>query len=178
MTHIPIMKKLILFLLFTCFFTPIFAQDIKLYKHSQEDKSQVKIYSYKNYAVFGKDIYNDETWWIFYKIDWKEKTIQIVNFTFKEGDSLPNLTNVSNLFKDSDIENFIILNSNKIKVKRVPKERRAWNDFATARKESSATKASIYNFVNDTFTGKNKGLRFVLDQDLTNRYQEEQHNIK
>ena len=102
----------------------------------------------------------------------------VVNFTFKEGDILPNLTNVSNLFKDSDIENFIILNSNKIKVKRIPKERRAWNDFATARKESSATKASIYNFVNDTFTGKNKGLRFVLDQDLTNRYQEEQHNIK
>lgn len=144
-------------------------------QNTQKNDSGVKIYSYKNRAKFGENLYENKIWWIFYKFDWNEKTIQRVKFEFEEGDKTPNLTDFTTLFKNSDTNKFIIINPNKIKVKRIKNTttRRAWNNFATPRTKSNATPAEIYLFKNETFSGKNKGLIFVLDKELTVRYEQE-----
>lgn len=159
--------KLLLILLALPFF--VNAQNI------QKSDLGVKIYSYKNRAKFGNKLYENKTWWIFYKFDWNEKTIQRVDFEFEEGDKTPDLTNLTQLFKNSDTDKFVVINPNKIKIKRTPRTKRAWNDFATPRTKNGATHSETYNFKNETFSGKNKGLIFVLDKELTLRYEQEKH---
>jgi hypothetical protein len=129
----------------------------------------VKIYSYKNSKLFG-----DKNYWLFYKIDWNNKVIQYVDFEFKDEDETPDLRNVRNLFKNIDKEIFVVLSSKKIKVKRIPRTKRAWNDFATPRKRD-AVPATIYFIDGDTLRTKNKRVKLNLDKDLTIRYQQEKH---
>ncbi|MFG4002419.1 hypothetical protein [Flavobacterium aquidurense] len=157
--------KWALFLLVHCFLSNVQAQDI------QKSNSEVKIYSYKSSKAFINYKGKNEIWWLFYKIDWSKKTMQYAQFEFKEGDKIPDLSNVRKLFKNSAIEEFIVLSSNKIKVKRERAHRkRAWLDFATPGVKTPSAPAQKYYINNDTLTGKNKDFKFVLDKDLTSRY--------
>jgi hypothetical protein len=159
--------KLILFLLAHFFLSCAQTQDI------QKSNSNVKIYTYKNTAVSSNNKDENETSWCFYKVDWNEKTIQYARFDFKEGDKAPDLMNVSKLFKNGNIDKFIVLSPNKIKVKRErTRRKRAWLDFATPGVKTPSTPARKYFINSDTLTGVNKYFKFVLDKDLTIRYQQ------
>lgn len=156
--------KLALFLLIHCFLSRGQTQEI------QKTNPNVKIYSYKSSKTFINYKGENEIWWLFYKIDWNKKTMQYVQFEFKEGDKTPDLTNVSKLFKKSSLDDFIVLSPNKIKVKREKGYRkRAWLDFATPGVKTPSVPARKYFINNDTLTGKNKDFKFVLDKDLTSR---------
>ncbi|OXA88401.1 hypothetical protein [Flavobacterium hercynium] len=160
--------KILLFVLMHSFLSIGQTQNI------QKSDSNVKIYSYKNKALFTSNKDKKEIWWFFFKVDWDERTIQSVEFVFEEGGKFPDLSNVNKLFKITDIDEFIILSPHKIKVRGQRGYRqRGWFDFATPGVKIPAIPARKYFFKGDTLTGKNKNLKFVLDKDLTTRYQEQ-----
>lgn len=157
--------KLTLFLLVHCFLSSGQTQDI------EKSNSSVKIYSCKSSKAFINYKGENEIWWLFYKIDWNKKTMQYAQFEFKEGDKAPDLSNVGKLFKKGNMDDFIVLSPNKIKVKRERGYRkRGWFDFATPGVKIPSTPARIYFINGDTLTGRNKDFKFVLDKDLTSRY--------
>ncbi|MCC9065195.1 hypothetical protein [Flavobacterium piscisymbiosum] len=163
--------KWTLFLLINCFLSSGQTQNV------QKINSNVKIYGYKSKAVLINDKDESKIWWLFYKIDWDKKTIQYAQFEFKERDKEPDLSNVTKLFKNSTIDEFVVLNPNKIKVKRERAYRkRAWFDFATPGVKTPSSPARKYCINSDTLVGKNKDLKFVLDKDLTMRYNELKKN--
>ncbi|NRS90344.1 hypothetical protein HNQ02_003284 [Flavobacterium sp. 7E] len=137
-------------------------------KDIKKSDSNIKIYSYKNSALFHSNKDKNEIWWMFYKIDWDKKTIQYTEFIFNDGDKLPDVSNVNKLFRKAQIDKFVILSPHKIKVRRIKGYRkRGWFDFATPGVKIQAVPARKYFINGDTISGKNKNLKFVLDKDLT-----------
>lgn len=161
--------KILLFVLMHSFISIGQTQDI------QKSGLNVKIYSYKNKALFTSNKDKKEIWWFFFKVDWNEKTMQYVELVFEEGGKLPDLSNVNKLFRKSNIDKFIVLNPHKIKIRgqRGYRRRRGWFDFATPGVKIPFIPARKYFLKGDTLTGKNKNLKFVLDKDLTTKYQEQ-----
>ncbi|RZL40973.1 MAG: hypothetical protein EOP00_25715 [Pedobacter sp.] len=132
-------------------------------------QSDVKIYSVRDTVPLWDKKYKSEIYWGFYKVDFKEKTIQSNQFSFRGGDKAPNL---SNLFKEASTDYFDVLSATKIKVKRIKgtRTKRAWNDFATAGR-TGGSPSQTYFIIGDTLQGKDWKLKYILDKELT-----ESHN--
>lgn len=137
----------------------------------------VKIYVARDTTKLWNEKYRSEIYWDFYKVDFDEKTIQNKGFAFRDGDKVPDLTNMNNLFKDEPKDWYVILNSSKIKVKRVKSThvKRVWNDFATPGR-TGGSPSYLFFINNDTLFKKGGILKFVLDRELTERYKKETVN--
>ncbi|RZL39548.1 MAG: hypothetical protein EOO96_00365 [Pedobacter sp.] len=157
------MKIILTFFILTFSLTQVKAQN-----------NAVKIYSVKDTIPLWDKKYRSEIYWGFYKVDDKEKTIQIKGFSFRAGDKSPDLNNLDSLFKDERKNYFEVINPTKIKVKRIKGTRvkRAWNDFATSGRSGSSP-AETYFIIGNTLQRKDGKLKYVLDKDLTERYQNE-----
>lgn len=136
--------------------------------------NDVKIYSVRDTIPLWDKKYRSEIYWGFYKVDYKESTLQGKGFAFREGDKAPDLTNLNDLFKDKPKNYFEVINPTKIKVKRIKGTRvkRAWNDFATVGR-TGGSPAETYFIIGDTLQRKDWKLKYVLDKNLTERYQKE-----
>ena len=136
--------------------------------------SDVKVYSVKDTVPLWDKKYRSEIYWGFYKVDYRESTLQSKGFAFRAGDKAPDLTNLNDLFKEEPKDYFEVTNPTKIKVKRIKGTRvkRAWNDFATAGR-TGGSPAETYFIIGDTLQRKGGKLKYALDKKLTDRYQNE-----
>jgi len=149
--------KLLLILLALPFFGN--AQNI------QENDLGVQIYSYTS------SIYEQKFWVQLYKIDWNVKTIQYAQIQFSEGEKIADLESVTQIFRNAlRPDKFIVLSPDKIKVERI-RRNRSWLNFATPRIKSS--RAERYFINGDTLGRRKKGGGYVLDKELTLRYEQE-----
>lgn len=126
----------------------------------------VKIYSVRDTIPLWDKKYKSEIYWAFYKVDFDKKSIQATNFSFREGDKAPDLTD---LFKDASKDYFVFLSPTKIKVKRIAGSRvkRAWNDFATPGRTGGSASKTFF-IIGDTLSIKGSN-RFALNQRLTGK---------
>ncbi|MDR6969610.1 hypothetical protein J2X31_003643 [Flavobacterium arsenatis] len=146
--------KLIFFLLVLPFFG-----------NAQNTDFDVKIYSHKS------STFENKFWLVLYKIDWNAKTIQYAQVHLKEGDEVSDLKSIRQIFRNAiPASKFIVLNPNKIKVERI-RRKRNWLNFATPRIKSSPAERYFIN--GDTLGRRKKGGGYVLDKELTLRYQQE-----
>ncbi|PKV51730.1 hypothetical protein ATE84_3828 [Aquimarina sp. MAR_2010_214] len=139
--------------------------------NAQNKINTIKIYAFRDTIVYDT-IYPPEVNWAFYKVDMKEQTIQFKSFkTIYKGDSTPDLTNLPALFEENNYDWFKIVNKNKIKVPRIKHKRRkrVWYDFATPSRIGGSP-PKIFYINGDTLKEKKHYRKYVLDKDLTKRF--------
>ena len=128
---------------------------------------------------FRVEIYSDQfshenLWWLYYKIDWDQKTIQYAQIMLNNGDEKPSFKTVKEIFKNAvPADQFIVLKANTIKVEKISRKR-TWSNFATPRVKNNP--AETYYIEGNKLSRKRKGKGYVLDKNLTLQFAQEKRS--